>query len=148
MKENWFAISIFSVIFGILGYLLGCCSGCCSSYGYGGNSCSPEAGCVYSGHGVHGAHGEDGVFFFDHHGDSDGIHAIIHELETQEFTGDTTITIDGGTIQVTKSDEGEIEVKVEMEEMGDWHGGVEKTIIITKGDDGEVVEILMETEEQ
>lgn len=157
MKENWFAITIFSVIFGILGYLLGCCSVCCNT----SNCCAPQAccsqqACCAPGGGAACCAGGEKVFIHEH-GGHDHVHAIIHELEMEDFTGDTTIVVDGATIHMTKSEDGNVEVKVEMEEGGEWHGDggnvrVEKRVMkaTTDGDDEEhtiEIEIVDDEEE-
>ena len=124
MKENWFAISIFSVIFGILGYLLGMCGTCCNTQSLCNTDqqCSSQQSCCPSSAASCSAAGEN--VFIHKHGRHDEVHEIIHELEMEDFTGDTTITIEGGTIQMTKTVDGDVDVKVEMEER---HGSPEGT---------------------
>lgn|GEM_PF-1276158 len=142
MKENWFAISIFSVIFGILGYLLGMCGTCCNTQSLCSTDqqCTSQQSCCPSSAAC--SAGGENVFIHER-GGHDEVHAIIHELEMEDFTGDTIITIEGGTIQMTKSDDGDVDVKVEMEERGKWHGShgrtkehCEKKVVIGK-DGGE-----------
>jgi hypothetical protein len=149
MKENWFAISIFSVIFGILGYLLGMCGSCCAPQNCCSSSqqCSSQQACCAPSGAACCAGGEN-VFIHKH--DGDAAHAIIHELEMADFVGDTTITIDGMTINMTKSEDGDIDVQVEMEEGHGKNGAhVEKTVIMMTDDDGgEAYEVeIVEDEE-
>ncbi|MFT5183109.1 MAG: hypothetical protein ACI84C_000232 [Flavobacteriales bacterium] len=118
MKENWFAILMFSAIFGILGFLVGrvtCTTGSCAP-----TSCSPTgAVCCPPGSGVTecvwiqgGEAGEDGVrIVTSSNGDVD---TIIEQLEIDDFIGDTTITAGNSVIHLIKSEDGEIEVDVEM----------------------------------
>ena len=54
-----------------------------------------------------GGHGEGHA-----HGDA-GVHAVIDGLKASNFQGDTTITIDGGTVNVKRTGD-KMEVKVEM----------------------------------
>lgn len=50
---------------------------------------------------MHGGHGEDKA------------HIIIEDLKAKNFQGDTTITIEGGTVHVKRTGD-QMEVKVEM----------------------------------
>ena len=134
MKENWFAILMFSLIFGILGFLMGrvtCTTNCApSSCDPAGVVCCPPGGgmteCVW----VHGGEaGEDGVCVVtSSNGDVD---AIIEELEVEDFVGDTTITTDDAVIHLSKSADGQIEVDVEMSETYELEGEGEKVMIKT-----------------
>jgi hypothetical protein len=121
MKENWFAILMFSIIFGILGYLLGIC-GCCTSQ----NSCAPSSCC--SSHKACCSSGDaascaDVNVWVD---EEDGVHVhmddrheqveLIVESLSEDFVGDTTIAIEGGEIRISKSEDGELRVEVQVEE--------------------------------
>lgn len=88
---------------------------CCSGEG----KCEKEgcdhkmggACCKGGGHGEgRGAHCKAG--HAGHHGDEQA-HVIIKGLEAANFQGDTTIAIDGGTVNVKRTGE-KMEVKVEM----------------------------------
>lgn len=74
-----------------------------------------------------GGHGEGHDHGHGEHGHDDGdaqVHAIIDGLKSSNFQGDTTITIDGGTVNVKRAGE-QMEVKVEMR---DSTRVVEKTV--------------------
>jgi hypothetical protein len=139
MKENWFAILLFSLIFGILGFLMGrvtCTTGACAP-----SSCSPAAAvCCPPGSGVTecvwvqgGEAGENGVRIITKSGDGmDGeVETIIQQLEVADFVGDTTITAGDAVIHMTKSADGQIEVNVEMAETYELEGEGEKVMIKT-----------------
>jgi hypothetical protein len=116
MKENWFAILMFSLIFGILGFLLGrtCCTCHGGCHGQRSQQCCAEGPSCHAG-------GENVFIKEIHgHGDHDKMEVIIHELEDSDWTGDTTIVLEGMTIKMNKSEDGEIDVQVEMEEGGEW----------------------------
>ena len=122
MKENWFAILMFSIVFGLLGFLLGrttcdCChqghhcshhQECCEGYGHGGECCSS--------HEIHGHEGEM-VIIKEMAGDGmdEEIQVTITSLEDSDFVGDTTIVVGDAVINMTKSDNGDVEVNVEVE---------------------------------
>lgn len=118
MKENWFVILLFSVIFGILGYLLGSQSSSDSCRGYSSKGCAVFEECSH-----HGNSGHHEIHVDVDHGHHE-IHAIVESLG-ENFVGDTTIVIDGGEIRISKSEDGEMTVEVEMEEESD-DGGSKK----------------------
>ena len=107
--------------------------GSCCKGGSGGSHGSCKGGhgeehgsgksCCKGGHGEghdHG-HGEHG------HGDGDEhVHAIIDGLKSSNFQGDTTIAIDGGTVNVTRTGD-KMEVKVEMSDSVEV---VDKTVVV------------------
>ncbi len=136
MKENWFAILMFSIVFGVLGFLLG--SNCCQSSDCDSKSCTSESAscdkskcdkssCEYSKQEC--AHKSKSCSSDKHHkvsvGGEDNIEVIISDLG-EDFVGDTIISIDGGEVSISKSDDGELRVEVEMEEV---EGGDEEIII-------------------
>lgn len=135
MNSPWVRLLLIALVCGAIGFFLGrsCrgCGGCekgrssChaeASCGHGGGHCKDKAACSHGesggcckgkascchsgrgehdGHGMHGGHGEDKA------------HIIIQELKTKNFQGDTTISIEGGTVHVKRTGE-QMEVKVEM----------------------------------
>jgi hypothetical protein len=104
----------------------GCCSegGTCDKEGcdhtMGGACCKGEmhaegkGACCKGGHGD--GHGHMGL------GD-DKVHVIIDGLKEKNFQGDTTVSIDGGTVHVTRTGD-KMEVKVELKDSV----SVEKTV--------------------
>ncbi len=144
MKENWFAILLFSLIFGILGFLMGrvtCTTGACAPSSCAPSSCSPSgAVCCPPGSGVTecvwvqgGEEGEHGMRIITKSADGmDGeVETIIQQLEVADFVGDTTITAGDAVIHMTKSADGQIEVNVEMAETYELEGEGEKVMIKT-----------------
>ena len=141
MNTNWAKILLFSLLFGIAGFFIGrtCMSNCgdkggchkemscCDKNGdcvHGGSCCKAGGecskkdcdhgskcgrggkACCKGGHkGGHGEHGEM-------HGDSE-VHRVVEELEAANFQGDTTIAIEGGTANISRSGD-KVEVKVEV----------------------------------
>lgn len=121
MKENWFAILIFSVIFGILGYLWGSMNACM-------DCCVQSAACCSADECVHVEHDGPHEVHIEMDGGHDEIHAIVETLD-EDFVGDTTIVIDGGEIQITKTEDGEMTVEARIEkEHGEGSQQVRKEI--------------------
>ncbi|MEO8589223.1 MAG: hypothetical protein ABI432_07645 [Flavobacteriales bacterium] len=131
MNTNWAKILLFSLISFALGFAI-CCM--CCHHGCGGGGCERGGGMGMAGgscmHGdggscMHGGgggctHGEEGKMSCckggHGHGeghDDHGVHAIVMGLKDANFQGDTTIAIDGGTVNVHRDGE-KMEVKVEM----------------------------------
>ncbi len=109
MKGEWTRVLVFGIIFLILGFLLG----------------------RVTGHkGGHGKEMRIKKMIMDDHGKMshhDGeVEVIIETLEGSDFKGDTSIVIEGGEINISKSGE-EIEVEVEMSDDGSQR--IEKKII-------------------
>ena len=145
MNNPWLKILVFGLLFGIGGFLIGrCCGGggchkgggachgqsmcdhggaCCSE---GGGQCDKEgcdhkmggACCKGDMHaegkgaccksGQEGDHGHVGM-------GEDKVHVIIDGLKEKNFQGDTTISIDGGTVNIKRTGD-KMEVKVEMKD--------------------------------
>ncbi len=133
MNTNWAKILLFSLLGFALGFVICCltcgrchqgggcekggaqCHGGMSQCEHGGSCCSGEgshcdkagcdhkmgAACCKGGHGMHGMK-EDG-----------NVQVIVKQLEGSNFQGDTTITIDGGTVNVHRMGDSTT-VKVEM----------------------------------
>lgn len=141
MNTNWSKILVFSLLFGLAGFFIGrCCSkgcgpdrggchkqmACCDKDGncaHGGSCCKAggqceKAGCDHAtmmdGQGkacCKGGHGDGG-----HHGSgtSDEAEAIVQRLKDADFQGDTTIAIQGGTMQVIRNgDKCQVRVNVQ-----------------------------------
>ena len=128
MKENWFAILMFSVLFGVLGFILGriTCTDCCApDHGHHNphaECCapgSPEAAECHKEIRIHQMHGEGG--------DLD-VQSIIETLEVADFEGDTTVIAGDAVIHMTKSGDGKVEVNVEVTTDGE---GSEEVIVKT-----------------
>ncbi len=145
MNTNWSKILLFSLLSFALGFLVArtCCGG--GSCHKGGSACHSESRCDHGGgccteggacdkdgcdHKMGGAcckgggHGEGkgacckggqehGHGHMDGHDDK--VHVIIEGLKEKNFQGDTTISIDGGAVHVTRTGD-KMEVKVEMKE--------------------------------
>lgn len=121
MNTNWSKTLLFSLLFlvlgGVIGHMVtyhmmrgcghhgGC--GMSASCGHGGGMHHGEGKascCAGGGHGHGEGHGHD---------DDHGVRAIVHQLEEANFQGDTTITIDGGTVNVKRvGDKTEVRVEV------------------------------------
>lgn len=133
MNTNWAKILLFSLLSFALGVIL--CLLLCGRCGGGacgkGDHCGRASACMHGGQGhggscsgmmghcggaCKGACG--GGMDLDHHkggAHGDGpAHGIVKQLEAADFQGDTTIAIDGGTVNVKRTGE-RIEVRVEME---------------------------------
>ncbi len=152
MNSPWIKILVFGLLFAIGGFLIGrSCGGHCGKGGCGrvaschgnatcahGEGCTKEeckkgGSCYKGGHGeahgegkacCKGGHGEGhGHGHGEHHGDTE-VHTIIDGLKASNFQGDTTITVDGGTVNVKRNGD-QMEVKVEM---SDSTRVVEKTL--------------------
>lgn len=129
MNTNWAKILVFSVISLALGVVIGMLlAGRCMDRGHcRGGGCAMEASCHGGGAGcmrgggaacMHGAGGgaccKGGMMGRDgHHGDMH-VKGIVKDLEKADFQGDTTITIEGGTVNVKRTGD-KVEVRVEME---------------------------------
>ncbi len=124
MNTNWAKVLLFSLLSFALGVIL--CMLMCGRCGGGWcgtkSACTKDAQCAHGamgscGHGAHGmgacckggAHGMEG-----HHGDGPA-HGIVKELEAADFQGDTTIAIEGGTVNVKRSGN-RTEVRVMMQD--------------------------------
>ena len=140
MNTNWSKILLFTLLGFALGWITchlacrgchdggGCgkemsCHGGMSQCEHGGSCCSGKdshcdkagcdhkmgAACCKGGHGMgHGmGHGKG-------HGD-EHVKVIVADLEKAGFQGDTTITIEGGTVQVSRSGDS-TQVRVEISE--------------------------------
>ncbi|MEZ4740586.1 MAG: hypothetical protein R2818_14795 [Flavobacteriales bacterium] len=137
MNTNWIKILLFSLLFGIAGFFVGrtCMSNCgdrgschaemsgCSKGGkceHGGGCCKAggecsKKGCEHAskcGHGGHRGYPDGSVTQDEMHGDSE-VHRLVEQLEASNFQGDTSITIDGGTANIHRTDD-KVEVKVEV----------------------------------
>jgi hypothetical protein len=132
MNTNWAKILLFSLLSFALGVIL-CmlmCGRCGGGMCGGKAGCHKEAACGHGnmgscahsgmgscGHGAQGmgacckggAHGKEG-----HHGEGPA-HGIVKALEAADFQGDTTIAIDGGTVNVKRSGN-RTEVRVMMQD--------------------------------
>lgn len=137
MNSPWIKILVFGLLFAIGGFLIGrSCGGHCGKGECGrvaschgnatcahGEGCTKEEckkgdSCCKGGHGEGHGHGHG-----EHHGDTE-VHTIIDGLKASNFQGDTTITVDGGTVKVKRTGD-QMEVKVEM---SDSTRVVEKTV--------------------
>lgn len=152
MNSPWVKLLVFGLLFAIGGFLVGrhygghygqwtcikdasCHARATCSHGEGctKEECKKGGSCCKGGHGeAHGegkacckkVHGEGhGHNHGGNHGDAD-VHAIIDGLKASNFQGDTTITVDGGTVNVKRTGE-QMKVKVEM---SDSTRVVEKTV--------------------
>lgn len=83
---------------------------CCK--GAGGHHGGGHGACCKGGHGE--GHGE-GHGNGHHFKGDDKVHAIIDGLKEKNFQGDTTISIEGGTVHVNRTGD-KMEVKVEMKD--------------------------------
>lgn len=132
MNTNWAKILLFSLISFALGFAI-CCLCCLGGGCHSGGSCEMGMG---GGHGSACAHGGGGACMHGGegkaacckggHGDAhsdDGIHTIVSGLEAANFQGDTTIAIEGGTVNVQRTGD-KMEVKVEMRD------STEKTVTV------------------
>ena len=145
MNTNWSKILLFSLLSFALGFLIArtCCGGggCHKSGGachgesrceHGGGCCAESGTCDKAGcdHTMGGAcckggmHGEvkGACCKGEHEGGSgpmgmgeDNVHVIIDGLKEKNFQGDTTISIDGGSVHVTRTGD-KMEVRVEMKD--------------------------------
>ena len=143
MNTNWSKILLFSLLSFALGFIICCltcrscsrggdchggkeanCHGRMSMCDHGGTCCSgKESHCEKAGcdHKMGGACCKGGG-----HGTGRGeenVQVIVADLEKTGFQGDTTITIDGGAVHVSRSGDSTL-VKVEMraeEEHGHAH---------------------------
>ncbi|HRP00256.1 MAG TPA: hypothetical protein PLN54_12540 [Flavobacteriales bacterium] len=140
MNTNWAKILLFSLLSFALGVILclllcGRCGG--GACGQGGH-CGRESACMHGGHG-HGHGGACGGACMGQcggackgacggatgaacckgggHGEGPA-HGIVKQLEAAGFQGDTTIAIEGGTVNVKRTGE-RTEVRVEMEKTVD-----------------------------
>ena len=114
LKENGTAAILLAVIFMSLGFMLGrCCSSSCGLHkkhkchkGHGEHKCD---------HKGHSDHSDCAVFISD-----DGSHSedmvIVKALMEDGFVGDTTLTIPGGEIVLSIGEDGEVDVKVDIED--------------------------------
>ena len=120
MNTNWAKIQLFSLLSFALGVVM-CCLVCHHCGGGGcerGGGCGDEKSC-HGGMGECSHHGGGekaacckGGGHGMGHGD-DNVHVIVKELEGSNFQGDTTISIDGGTVIVHRMGDSTT-VKVEM----------------------------------
>lgn len=133
MNTNWAKILLFSLLSFALGVILclllcGRCGG--GAYGKGGH-CGREGACMHGAHGHGGMMGHCGGACQGAHGGAGGAacckggghgegpaHGIVKQLEAAGFQGDTTIAIEGGTVNVKRTGE-RTEVRVEMEKTVD-----------------------------
>lgn len=143
MNTNWSKILLFTLLGFALGWLVCCytcnrcgggdchgggcgkemsCHGGMSQCDHGGKCCSgkdsqcDKAGCDHKMGGAccKGGHGKG-------HGD-EHVEVIVADLEKSGFQGDTTIALENGTVQVTRSgDSTTVKVEVHEEEMHE-HG--------------------------
>lgn len=138
MNTNWSKILLFTLLGFALGFIISCLTcggcakgGCCkenmqchggmSMCEHGGGCCRESGHCDKAGcdhtmggacckkgaHGMHGGHGEPGNAQAD---------LIVKDLQDANFQGDTTINIDGGTVNVHRSGDS-TRVRVEMREV-------------------------------
>ena len=156
MNTNWYKIALFCLLSFLLGWFVGhhLCRGGChggASECHGKSMCEHGGGCCSEGGGQcdmegcdhkmggacckGGMHGEGkgACCKGGHEGASchmgmgeDKVHVIIDGLKEKNFQGDTTISIDGGSVHVTRTDD-KMEVKVEMTDSLK----VEKTVEVT-----------------
>ncbi|MBK7381732.1 MAG: hypothetical protein IPI81_00100 [Flavobacteriales bacterium] len=156
MNTNWAKILLFSFLSFILGYIL-CCLTCgpwsrhggdCERGGmghcsmgmghqgmaaceHGGERCTMGGKCAMEGcdHKMGAACCKGGGM----HGDAN-VHGLVKGLEAAGFQGDTTITIEGGTVVVHRMGDS---TRVEMEmrdgmHHGDMHHGMMKEVEVKK----------------
>ncbi|MEM7162036.1 MAG: hypothetical protein AAF487_06280 [Bacteroidota bacterium] len=111
MKGEWTKILVFGIIFLILGFLLGrvTCTSCCSPQG---KEVRIQKMML------------DGEDFS--RGGSEDVEVIVKSFEGDDFKGDTTVAIEGGEIQISRSGD-EIEVEVEISDDGTER--IEKKVI-------------------
>jgi hypothetical protein len=129
MNTNWAKILLFSLLSFALGFIL--CLLLCGRCGGGacgkGGHCGREGACMHGAHGHGGMMGHCGGACQGAHGGAGGAacckggghgegpaHGIVKQLEAAGFQGDTTIAIEGGTVNVKRTGE-RTEVRVEME---------------------------------
>ena len=146
MNTNWSKILLFSLLSFALGFAI-CCLCCRGGGGCHQGGCEREMSCSHGGGGscMHGgasacAHGSEGkascckggghgMGHGEGHGeghDDNGVHALVKDLEAANFQGDTTITIPGGTVNVTRNgDKTEVKVNVQDSVKKEVHMEVE-----------------------
>lgn len=125
MNTNWSKILLFSMLSFALGFAI-CCLCCGDGCDRGG--CDREMNCAHSRASCHGsasacAHdGNKGSCCKGGHGkghgaghDDHGVHAIVKDLEAANFQGDTTIAIDGGTVNIMRDGE-HLKVQVNVQD--------------------------------
>jgi hypothetical protein len=129
MNTNWAKILLFSLLSFALGVIL--CLLLCGRCGGGacgnGGHCGREGACMHGAHGHGGMMGHGGGACQGAHGGAGGAacckggdhgegqaHGIVKQLEAAGFQGDTTIAIEGGTVNVKRTGE-RTEVRVDME---------------------------------
>lgn len=131
MNNTWVKILVFGLLFGIGGFLIGRCCGTCHHGCAKGESCEMGMRGCPEGHGDACMHGKEGgmdaccMHGMGMHGE-EHVHMIIADLEKRNFQGDTTIAIDGGTVNVDRSGD-KTTVKVQMQD------SVKKDIEVTVG---------------
>ncbi|MBL7940169.1 MAG: hypothetical protein JNL43_12475 [Flavobacteriales bacterium] len=128
MNTNWSKILLFSLISFALGFAIcrltcqggGCHRGGCGhemmSCHDGGGSCKRggAATCAHGGEGKASCCKGGGHGMATGH-DANGVHAIVQDLEAANFQGDTTITIEGGTVNIVREGD-KLQVKVNIQD--------------------------------
>ncbi len=126
MNTNWSKILLFILLSFALGFLVAhCCMRHCGHRGGcgGERGCEMREGCEHGGmkgdccKGGHEGceHGEmkgGKCCTMDMHG-NDKVHTICEGLEAKNFQGDTTIKVEGGTVDISRHGD-KMEVKVQM----------------------------------
>jgi len=107
MKQNWIPTLLFSLAFGLIGFILGRIT-CCPPLLKNGKECCSTAKCSSTAN-------DTKVIIQSLDEDAEIIEEIMLEFENSDFEGDTLITIPGGTVQISKSNDGEMNVSVSME---------------------------------
>jgi hypothetical protein len=128
MNTNWAKVLLFSLLSFALGFLICCmCCGRCSGGGCQHGGCDVGMHCARGasscGHG-HGGKAccKGGMHHNDaaEHGVLDGnaeVNRIAKDLERSGFIGDTTISIDGGTVRVMRNpDNTKVQVEMRVED--------------------------------
>jgi len=104
MKGEWTKILVFGIIFLILGFLLG----------------------RVTGHKGHGKEVRIKKMMMDEMSSDEDVQVIVKTSDGSDFNVDTTIVIEGGEINISRSGE-EMEVEVEMSDDGTQR--IEKKVI-------------------
>ncbi len=118
MNTNWAKILLFSLLGFALGFIVSCltCGGCMRGESCGGGSCNKETSCHGGAAGCSRHEGKAACCKGVEHGAGHGgVHVIVNKLEKSGFQGDTTIAIDGGTVNIIRSGDS-TRVQVEMKE--------------------------------
>jgi hypothetical protein len=131
MNTNWSKILLFSLLFLVLGAVIGHMITYHMMRGCHHGGCGMKESCGHGG-GMHHGSGKGSCCAGGSHGhgegrghDDHGVHVIVHQLEEANFQGDTTIAIDGGSVNVKREGD-KTEVRVEVRD------STEKTVTMER----------------